>query len=106
MQASTRWRAVVLGLLAAPALLLSGCGGLSGTGVEQAAARFAAGDAAARCDLLAPATADSLVAEESTSCPEAIGVLPLGRGAVESVAVWGEEAQVKLADCPPARWGC
>jgi hypothetical protein len=41
---------------------------------------------------------DSLVAEEGTSCPEAIGSLPLGRGDVVSVEVWGEDALVHLSD--------
>ena len=38
------------------------------------------------------------MAEESSPCHEAITQLPLGTGQVESVAVWGDEAQVELAD--------
>jgi hypothetical protein len=83
---------------AAAAVLLSGCGNLSAGDVESAASAFAAADDAARCDLLAPSTLAALIQEESAPCEEVIGDVPIGAGEVTSVAVWGEEAQAKLAD--------
>jgi hypothetical protein len=53
----------------------------------------------ARCELLAPNTRAALV-EEASGCEEAIQQIPLGSGEVASVEVWGEEAQVRLADEP------
>jgi hypothetical protein len=38
------------------------------------------------------------VEEESSTCEEAIGQVPLGAGKVTAVEVWGEEAQVRLTD--------
>lgn len=87
----------VLAVLGAVALT-AGCGGLADEDVTRAAEEFAAGDEAVRCALLAPSTLGALVEEESSSCEEAISELPLGSGEVVSVAVWGEEAQVKLND--------
>ncbi len=86
---------VVAGLVAG---LVAGCGSLQGTEVQRTATDFAGADPAGRCQLLAPATVAALVAEESSSCEEAIEQLPLGTGQVVSVEVWGEEAQVRLAD--------
>jgi hypothetical protein len=40
----------------------------------------------------------ALEQEESSSCPGAIGQLPLGRGDVVSAEVWGEDALVRLTD--------
>ena len=79
-------------------LLLTGCGGLAEGDVERLAEDFASGDAAARCELLAPAALASLVEEESTSCEEAIEQVEVGSGDVMEVGVWGEEAQAKLSD--------
>jgi hypothetical protein len=87
------------GLLAlAAGLAAAGCASADEPAVRDVAASFADGDAQTRCDLLAPATVESLVAEEQTSCPEAIGSLPLGSGNVVSVEVWGEDALVHLSD--------
>lgn len=85
-------------LAAAAALGLTGCGDLSAGDVRSTAGTFATADAAARCDLLAPSTYAALVQEESAPCEEVIGEVPIGSGDVLSVAVWGEEAQAKLAD--------
>jgi hypothetical protein len=79
-------------------LLLTGCGGLAEGDVERLAEDFASGDAAARCELLAPGTLAALVEEESTSCEEAIEQVDIGSGDVMEVGVWGEEAQAKLSD--------
>jgi hypothetical protein len=85
-------------VVAAAAVVLTGCGDLSAGEVQSAASTFASADDTARCDLLAPSTLASLVQDESTPCEDAIGDLPIGSGDVLSVAVWGEEAQAKLAD--------
>jgi hypothetical protein len=84
----------------AGALLLSGCGSLDADAVENVATTFADGGTAAttRCRLLAEKTLTSLVEDAGTACEEAIGDLPIGTGTPTSVEVWGEEAQVKLAD--------
>jgi hypothetical protein len=87
-----------LAALGAAVLLLTGCGGLDVEEVEKVAADFAGGEGAAQCELLAPGALAALVEEESSSCEEAIGQVPLGSGAVMEVAVWGEEAQAKLSD--------
>jgi hypothetical protein len=97
MTCSRRRRTIAAGAVTAT-VLLTGCGGLAERDVAEVAADFAAGDAAARCDLLAPATLASLVEEESTSCEEAIEQVDIGSGDVLEVGVWGEEAQAKLSD--------
>jgi hypothetical protein len=88
-------RAVVL----CAAVLLAGCASSSEPEVEQAATTFEdpAADPEARCDLLAPATRTAFEHSESAPCAEAIQDLPLQGGRVESVEVWGGEAQVQLA---------
>ena len=97
MTSSRRRRAVVLGA-GTVGLLLTGCGWLAEGDVTRVAEQFADGDAAARCDLLAPGALAALVEEESTSCEEAIEQVGIGSGDVTEVGVWGEEAQAKLAD--------
>ena len=97
MSSPTRRRMLALGAVTS-ALLLSGCGGLAEGDVARVAADFAAGDAAERCDLLAPGTLAALVGEESASCEEAIEQVAIGSGDVMEVGVWGEEAQAKLSD--------
>jgi len=80
-------------------LLLAGCGSLSSDEVRDVATLFAGSeDGATRCDLLAAETLASLVEESSTACDEAIAEVPLGSGAVESIEVWGEQAQARLGD--------
>ena len=98
MRRRTGRGAAVVAALGATAGLVVGCGSLQGTEVERTATDFAGADPAGRCQLLAPATVAALVAEESSSCEVAIEQLPLGTGQVVSVEVWGEEAQVRLAD--------
>jgi hypothetical protein len=90
-------RSSCLAAAATGALLLSGCGSVGADDVQRVAGAFAADDAAARCDLLAPSTLASLT-QDSPSCETAIQDLPLGSGHVISVEVWGEEAQAKLTD--------
>jgi hypothetical protein len=97
MTSSRRRRTLAGGALTAT-LLLTGCGGLAEPEVMRVAEEFATGDAAARCDLLAPGTFSTLVEEGSTSCEEAIEQVDIGSGDVMEVGVWGEEAQAKLSD--------
>ncbi len=85
--------AVVLGTA-----LLTGCSGLQEDEVGRVAGAFE--DPAAtpeeRCALLAPSTLQTLEAEESAPCADVIGQVPLPGGAVETVEVWGGQAQVRL----------
>ena len=97
MTSSRERRCLALGAVTAT-LLLTGCGGLAEGDVMRVAEEFAAGDAAARCDLLAPGTVAALVEDESTSCEEAIEQVDIGSGDVTDVGVWGEEARAKLSD--------
>jgi hypothetical protein len=94
MTAMRAARVLVLGV----AVAVAGCANADEPDVRAAAASFAGGDAEARCGLLAPTTMESLVEEEQAACPEAIAELPVGSGAVVSVAVWGEDALVHLSD--------
>jgi hypothetical protein len=89
---------VVTGL--AVALLGAGCASSELPDVERVATLFADpdGDPAERCDLLAPATETALTRDEGVPCPDALPELPIGAGAVRSVAVWDREAQVQLTD--------
>jgi hypothetical protein len=86
--------------LGAAVLVVSGCGNVADDEVAKVASAFAhdAGDAAARCALLAPATLATLTEQESATCPDAIGKVDLGSGRLVSVQVWGEEAQAKMTD--------
>ena len=81
------------------ALLLTGCASTPQPEVQRVATAFedAGGDAEGRCDLLAPKTLAALEKLESQSCAEAIGQLRLDGGNVESVQVWGGDAQVRLS---------
>ena len=84
--------AVLLGLL-----VLSGCAAAE----EPEAARVAtvfedgSGDPEERCDLLTPKARERL--ERSGPCGEQLADLPLEGGEVESVEVWGGDAQVRLS---------
>ena len=80
------------------AVLLTGCAGLEESDVAEVATAFEdpAGDPQARCDLLAPATLAALESEESAPCADAITDVPLSGGEVETVEVWGGDAQVRL----------
>jgi hypothetical protein len=86
-------------VLAAGAVLLTGCSSASEPEVRQVATAFEdpSGDPGQRCDLLAPATLAAFEQDESAPCTEAVQDLPLGGGSVESVAVWGGNAQVKIS---------
>jgi hypothetical protein len=99
MTSSRRRRTLAVSAMTATvALLLTGCGGLAEPEVARVAEDFAGGDAAARCELLAPATLSALVEEESAPCEDAIEQVDIGSGDVMEVGVWGEEAQAKLSD--------
>jgi hypothetical protein len=90
----------LLGLvsLLACAVFGTGCAGLQRPEVEEVAAAFAAGAPSQRCGLLAPATLAALEFEESASCGESVGALAPPGGQVVHTEVWGDEAQVRLAD--------
>ncbi|MFD2090794.1 hypothetical protein [Blastococcus deserti] len=92
-----RHRAAVV--LAAGAVLLTGCSSAHESEVERVASTFEdpSGDPEQRCDLLAPATLAAFERSESAPCTEAVQDLPLEGGSVESVEIWGRNAQVKLA---------
>jgi hypothetical protein len=92
-------RRAAAAVLAAGAVLLTGCSSASQPEVEQVASTFEepAGDPGERCDLLAPATLVAFEQDESAPCTDAIQDLPLGGGGVESVQIWGGDAQVKFS---------
>jgi hypothetical protein len=92
------WPAAAV-VLAAGAVLLTGCSSASQPEVEQVAGTFEdpSGDPGERCDLLAPATFAAFEQDESAPCTDAIQDLPLDGGGVESVQIWGGDAQVKLS---------
>ena len=86
-------------LLAASLALVGGCSSAQRPAVEQVAATFADPATAPeeRCALLVPSTAAALAEEGATACAAAMDAVPTGTGPVESVEVWGGEAQVRLA---------
>jgi hypothetical protein len=86
-------------LLAGTLVLAGGCRSGEELAVEQVAATFSDPDTdpADRCGLLIPSTAVALAEDGSTDCPDAISQVPNATGPVESVAVWGNEAQVRMA---------
>ncbi len=92
-------RVVLVGLGAAGVLLLAGCSSMQQPEVEQVATTFEdrEGDPEARCALLAPATRATLEEEESAPCADVIEELPLEGGELESVEIWGGDAQVRLS---------
>ena len=92
-------RRVVVVAVAGACLALTGCSSMQRAEVEQVATAFEnpAADPRTRCDLLAPATLTAFERSESASCVEAIAQVPLGdAGGVESVEIWGGDAQVRL----------
>lgn len=86
-----------LALGGAAALLLPGCAGAQEPEVERVATAFedAAGDPGARCDLLTPEAREQLE-RSGRACADQLRDLPLQGGEVESVEVWGGDAQVRL----------
>jgi hypothetical protein len=92
-------RRAVLVTVAGACVVLTGCSSMQQPDVEHAAATFEdpGSDPEARCDLLAPATLAAFEEDESASCPEAIEQVPLEGGEVESVEIWGGDAQVRLS---------
>lgn len=80
------------------AVLLAGCAGLQQPEVEQVATRFATGDPAERCALLGPATVAALEQSESAACVQVVGELAPTGGQVRHAVVWGDKAQVQMAD--------
>jgi hypothetical protein len=85
--------------LAVAAAALTGCSSSHEAEVERVAAAFEnpSAEPEERCDLLAPTVLATFEDSESAPCEEAIQDLPLRGGAVESVEIWGGDAQVKLA---------
>jgi hypothetical protein len=78
---------------------LAGCASTQEPEVQRVATAFedAGGAPDARCALLAPTTLAALEQDQSASCADALGQLPLAGGQVRSVEVWGGDAQVRLA---------
>ena len=85
--------------LVAVAGVLTGCSATQEPEVQRVASSFEdpSGDPEARCDLLLPATRAAFEQSESAPCTEAIQDLQLQGGSVESIEIWGGDAQVKLA---------
>jgi hypothetical protein len=83
----------------AVALLASGCSSAERPEVERVATAFedSSGDPQERCDLLSPRTLEQLEEQLEKPCAEGIGDVPLEGGEVESVEVWGGDAQVTLS---------
>jgi hypothetical protein len=82
---------------AAALVLASGCAaGADEARAVAAAFEDPAGDPGERCALLAPASRAALESDESASCAELIGELPIPGGDVTSVEVWGGNAQVRV----------
>ncbi len=96
--ARPRARALPVALVSA-GMLLTGCSSMQQPEVEEVAATFEDPDAdpGARCDLLAPATLAAFENDESAECTEVIEQAPLEGGEVQSVEIWGGNAQVRLA---------
>ena len=80
-------------------LLATGCASAQRPEVERVATTFedASGDAQERCDLLMPKTLEQLEEQVGKPCTEGIGDVPVEGGRVESVEVWGGDAQVRLS---------
>jgi hypothetical protein len=93
-----RRRRILVALVAGVAAL-AGCSSAHEPAVEQAAMTFEdpSADPEARCDLLAPATRAAFEQSESAPCSEAVQDLQLQGGDVESIEIWGRDAQVKVA---------
>jgi hypothetical protein len=86
--------------LAAVALtaLVTGCAGSRAPEVERVVGTFEdpSADPEERCDLLVPATRAAFEQTRGAPCTDAIQDLALEGGSVESVEIWGGDAQVKL----------
>ncbi len=84
--------------VAGASLLLTGCSSVERPEIERVATTFEdqAEDPEVRCDLLAPPTLAKLEQDQQAPCTEAIGSLPLEGGDLESVEIWGSDAQVRL----------
>jgi hypothetical protein len=84
--------------LVAGAGVLAGCSAAQEPEVQRVASSFEdpSGDPEARCDLLLPATRAAFEQSESAPCTEAIQDLALEGGRVESIEIWGGDAQVEL----------
>lgn len=97
--ATMRSRGAAVAVVTGACLVLAGCSSMQQAEVEQVATTFEdpAADAQTRCDLLAPATLIAFEQDESASCTEAIAEVPLGGGGeIESVEIWGGDAQVRM----------
>jgi hypothetical protein len=78
---------------------LAGCSSAQEPQVQRVATAFddPSGNAEARCDLLAPATLAAFEKDQTASCNDAVQQLSLDGGEVNSVEVWGGDAQVRMA---------
>jgi hypothetical protein len=94
----SRRRLLGLTAVTVAATFLTGCATLQQPEVEQVATAFATGDAATRCALLAPATLAALQTSAGAPCGEAVASAAPAGGQVVHTEVWGDDAQVHLAD--------
>lgn len=95
-----RGAGAALGGLLAAGVLVTGCGAgpgqdaVAGVADEWLVAERA-GDAAALCQLLTPAAAESVATGDGT-CAQAVGDLDLpGTGPIGAIQVWSDRAQVR-----------
>jgi hypothetical protein len=91
-------RALAAVAAACAAGMVAGCSSAERPAVEKVATAFEDQSAQAqqRCDLLAPATRDTLEKDASAACADAMQQVALKGGTVRSVQVWGGDAQVQL----------
>jgi hypothetical protein len=85
-------------VLAVACVLLAGCASAQAPDVEEVATTFEdqSADPQARCDLFIPTALAAFEESEGAPCAEAIEDLPLEGGSVESIQIWGGDAQVKI----------
>jgi hypothetical protein len=99
-RATTLGRLSVLAALGTASALLTGCSSMDVPEVEDVATTFEdpGADPRTRCDLLAPATLVALERDEEAPCTDAIQQVSLGGGGeIQSVEIWGGDAQVRLS---------
>jgi hypothetical protein len=94
-------RRLVVPLLIAGGVAMSGCGGADDAAVRSVATRFldavSAGDGAAACELLSPQTRSQLEQTERRQCRAAVTGVKLERAPVARVRVYVQNAIVELA---------
>jgi hypothetical protein len=82
-------------IVGAAIAMLAGCAAAERPDVERVATDFSTGDPTVRCALLAPAALAAL--EREGPCAATVGASAPTADEVLQTAVWGDEAQVRLA---------